>query len=696
MSKNIIKYLLLMLVVLGASCKNKNGGDVGQGRLTLDFMSDEGTNTRATKVDERIYKIEVFDMEGNSVASYDDHTKVPSITLDAGQYNVVATNGIDQAAAFDAPFYKGESPVTITVGGTTSTTIVAKLANVKVTVSFSELIKNNFTTYDVVVTNATSEDLGGELIFTKNDTERAAYLKATGSLKWTLNLVNLQGTPFTITKTITGVNARDHFRFNFSISTSDENTGGGVFGLVIDNSTDVVEHDYEINIKKKPQPTVTGDGFDLESAVLVNETQRGASARVNFTAEASLQELTISHNSDEITSLGIPTHFMPTNLSSELKAQINMAGIQWTSPILEAMSGTIDFSGIANRLPLGDYFFDMSFYDAQKQLVVKKLSITVIPDQDHMTLGSEPWAKFAILRGQWNALEMPTGMTFEYRTDAESEWTSVATSNIVVGENKTFTARVVGLTPETKYHFRTAAPGTKEANVMTFTTEAAPLIPNLSFEEGGDKGSSWYPNADLTNSYWATGNDGTTINMSGMPGKNTYHTEDAVQGKAVYMISKAITSILSPVKFAAGNLFTGTYSTDMGNPKNSVKFGRPYTGRPIAVKGWYKYKSNLINSKNAPSNVVGTPDRCHVYLQLEDWGGSGSRPSNPKIVAYGEFQSDVTVTEYTQFNFEVKYTDNTSKPTHVVMAATSSYLGGDFVGGIDSELFVDEFELVFE
>lgn len=695
MSKNIIKYLLLMFVALVVSCKDKTGSDIGQGTLKLDFINDNGTNTKAAKED-RIYKIEVFDMDGNVVATYSDHTQTPSITLDGGQYRVVATNGNDQDADFDAPFYKGEAAVTITVGGTTSTTIVAKLANVKVTVNFSDVIKNNFTTYDVVVTNATSQYVGGELTFDKTMTNRAAYLKASGSITWTLNLVNLQGTPFTITKTIVGVEARDHYKLNFSINPNEDDTGGGVLGLVIDNSTDIVEHDYEINIKKKPEPVISGEGFDISQSVLVNETVRGASARVNFNAQATLQELTIKHDSPTITALGVPVSFMPTNLSEELKAQINGAGIGWNSPILEATMGWIDFSNIANKLPLGDYWFDMSFYDAQKQLVVKKLKITVIPDQDHMTLGCEPWAKFAILRGQWNTVTKPEGMTFEYRKDSESAWTTFDASQIVVGENKTFIARVIGLSPDTKYHFRTSAPATKQANVMTFTTEAAPLIPNLSFEEGGDNGSSWYPNADLNNSYWATGNDGTTINMAGMPGKNTYHTNDAVSGKAVYMISKAINNILSPVKFAAGNLFTGEYSTDMGNPKNSVKFGRPYTGRPIAVQGWYKYRSNAINSKNAPGNVAGTPDRCHIYLQLEDWGGASSRPSNPKIVAYGEFQSDQTVTQYTKFRFDVVYNDKTVKPTHVTMAATSSYLGGDFVGGIDSELFVDEFELIFE
>ena len=43
-----------------------------------------------------------------------------------------------------------------------------------------------------------------------------------------------------------------------------------------------------------------------------------------------------------------------------------------------------------------------------------------------------------------------------------------------------------------------------------------------------------------------------------------------------------------------GSLFLGTWSTNAGNTLNSTKFGNQFNnslGRPVAVKGWYKYES---------------------------------------------------------------------------------------------------------
>ena len=99
-------------------------------------------------------------------------------------------------------------------------------------------------------------------------------------------------------------------------------------------------------------------------------------------------------------------------------------------------------------------------------------------------------------------------------------------------------------------------------------------------------------------------------------------------------------------------------------------------------------------------DYVGNPDNlkndeCHIYLRLRD--------DKDNEIGYGEFIGKETVTQYTQFRFDVTYTNKTAKPAKITIVATSSHYGGDFTGmkvtgsvGVGSELWVDEFELLYE
>lgn len=67
------------------------------------------------------------------------------------------------------------------------------------------------------------------------------------------------------------------------------------------------------------------------------------------------------------------------------------------------------------------------------------------------------------------------------------------------------------------------------------------------------------------------------------------HIEDMLQKMSTITGVTLVTS-------AAGNLFIGTYKTNMTNPAASVSFGRPYTGaRPVKLSGYYKYEPHETN-----------------------------------------------------------------------------------------------------
>lgn len=108
-----------------------------------------------------------------------------------------------------------------------------------------------------------------------------------GTLVWNLNLDNRQET-FQITKTITGVEPRQYYRFRFDIKESgDENEGAFIPGIVVDTTTDVFNWLCEIVLKDSiAKPEIQGQNFDLNDRILVLNETRGADAKVNITALA--------------------------------------------------------------------------------------------------------------------------------------------------------------------------------------------------------------------------------------------------------------------------------------------------------------------------------------------------------------------------------------------------------------------------
>ena len=302
------------------------------------------------------------------------------------------------------------------------------------------------------------------------------------------------------------------------------------------------------------------------------------------------------------------------------------------------------------------------------------------------TYDAEPWAKFAILHGEYNISE-PHTPYFEYRLEGASEWILLETNNTTLNGG-VITDTLRGLTPETAYECRVII-GDFTANTVRFTTEAAPTLSNLSFNNWSRSGKVWNPWLENGEQIWSTGNKG--VATFGESNTTPVDGENAVSGNAARLETVSV----ALVGLAAGNLFVGDFSLNILNPNASVKFGKPYTGRPTTLSGYYRYSPQIIDQPSS-SEHAGEMDKCHVYIMLEDWEGATTRPSNPKQIAYGEFKSDQEVTTYMKFNIKLAYSNVVDRPTHIVIVSTSSHYGETYVGGIGSTLYVDEFELGFD
>lgn len=305
---------------------------------------------------------------------------------------------------------------------------------------------------------------------------------------------------------------------------------------------------------------------------------------------------------------------------------------------------------------------------------------------------SKVWGQFAYLSGACNLEEITSPVQFRYKKKADSEWTTVEA--VQEEGTKNYSAKVAPLDFGTQYEYYILC-GDEAGETCTFTTESYVEIPNLNFDTWSQNGKNWYPNADASNSYWATGNEGVTTlgNSNSVPVEGS----DARNGKA----GKLETVTVALVGYAAGNLLIGNYSTNLNDMASSVQFGRDYSGaRPVKLTGYYKYTPGTSMNKNGkiPSDRTLTVDECDIYVKL--WSGD-------VVIAESHFVTNQTVSEYTQFELPIEYTDMTKRPDKITIVATSSRYGGEFEGSTmfntkvvgqvaeGSTLWVDDFELSY-
>ena len=338
----------------------------------------------------------------------------------------------------------------------------------------------------------------------------------------------------------------------------------------------------------------------------------------------------------------------------------------------------------------GNAGFDISVdqtihqYDVTVKVPTKQESADMVTS-DIKNDASKVWGQFAYLSGTCNLAEITSPVQFRYKKKAGTEWTTVEA--VQEEGTKNYSAKVAPLDFGTAYEYYIVC-GDKTGETCTFTTESYVEIPNLNFDTWSQNGKNWYANADASDSYWATGNSGVTLikDATTVPVEGS----EAHSGKAAKMTT--VDNVML-VGAAAGNLFIGTYKTEMLNPSTSVSFGRDYAGaRPVKLSGYYKYTSCAINYGSKPGTL--TTDECNIYIRLWD--------ANGEEIGFGEFVGSESVDTYTPFEITINYSNTQKRPAKLTIVATSSRYGGEFSGskvvgqvGAGSTLWVDDFELSY-
>lgn len=353
-----------------------------------------------------------------------------------------------------------------------------------------------------------------------------------------------------------------------------------------------------------------------------------------------------------------------------------------------------------------------------------------------LTPAYEIWAARATVYADVDAVEN-AGKTVKFAYSSNgSEWSYADGVNHAEGAWK---AELRGLTPSTEYTYNLVLDDEVVGEPLTFTTEAAPAIPNGSFEYASlVAGESYYkfydPSCGVAEGqtmFWGSGNGEGSEGVNGSASMGitiTYiDTADKVHGNQSV---KAQTSSMVGM-LAAGNIFTGQFMGLVGTSGGIVNFGRPWTSRPSALKLYCKYNTDLINIVN--NNNLGVSksdyDRAQVKIAIGTWpyktyGGTKESPvqvnttdestfvdfftdnntiANGELIIYNDGYSinkgakvSKTTSEWVEYTIPLDYRKLSTYPTHIVVSCAASQFGDYFTGYDQSALWIDAVELIYE
>lgn len=336
-------------------------------------------------------------------------------------------------------------------------------------------------------------------------------------------------------------------------------------------------------------------------------------------------------------------------------------------------------------------------------------------------LGAEPanaWSNFAYLEGSIlsSSEELdPASMHFEYKKADAEEWQTIPANY----NSEKFTATLTGLTPATQYTYRLAyekSGNTYASEEVPFTTETTTELHNGNLDTWSQSGSTLYPGssseAGNTTCFWNTSNPGTSQGLGAIGGAvnptqgvtSPVHTPG---GKAAELKSTVKAGV-----FAAASLYTGSFNgLVVSSMSANMEFGKPFTSRPSALHGFYKYTPAVINTVDRIPDGVSiikdeTMDQCAIFIALATKSFQFNNKkeeeyidyaNDPAIIAYGELPSGAATSgdNYTEFTIPLIYKSLTEKPTHIIIVCSASKYGDYMTGGEGSTMYVDDLELLY-
>ena len=397
------------------------------------------------------------------------------------------------------------------------------------------------------------------------------------------------------------------------------------------------------------------------------------------------------------------------------RSKIDVTALRLEPEVYENGVNTTTYSPTLEQLS-GSSFETVRVVDVSCHGRTEKWLLYVLPTDRSVALeAADAWSRVIWLYG--SGVEGQE-MGFRYRL-AGGEWQEVPDVTVKGGS---FTARLAA-EPETTYELL-AYCGDEQTDPVSVTTDPEQALENGGFENWCTLDGIVYPYADGASPYWGTGNKGSKIANATLTDKGDPRPGSSGQYSAD--LRSQFANIFGIGKFAAGNLFTGEYVMNAGT-NGIITFGRPFMLRPTKLRIWVRYNRGVIDRvKSYPAGTeikIGDNDNGHIYIALGTWSaeeygkdstgeqrGSSASPicidtrdvstffksDGKDVIGYGEHVFKESVEEWTQITVPIEYRTTGTRPTHLMIVCSASRWGDYFTGSTQSEMWLDDFELLYD
>lgn len=209
---------------------------------------------------------------------------------------------------------------------------------------------------------------------------------------------------------------------------------------------------------------------------------------------------------------------------------------------------------------------------------------------------------------------------------------------------------------------------------------------------------------------WASGNEGfaftgTKAKPDGYP---TTIDPSGIDGTCLKLQTLETGSLgaLLNMPIAAGNLFMGSFTVNIGNILKATKFGVPFTHIPTYVTGYYKYKAGKTFTVNGKP-IKDRKDVCDIYGifyetddKLQTLDGSNMF-THPNLISIARIENPIETDEWVQFTLPFKPVGDKkidmeklkNEKYNIALVFSSSKDGNLFEGAVGSVLYIDEVKL---
>ena len=715
-------YIGIGLMLCGAltACHDENELSDGGARVYLNasVSSDIKLASRASTDElKENTLIWISKKDKGLVKKFEGLSSLPAngLWLTTGEYVAEGWAGDSVPASFTDRYFTGYAPFTVSKGQSTGVNLNCKIANVVASVNYSEEIDEAISSYSLTVGHE-----GGELTFEGRDTRKGYFMMSSRSrdLQWTLNGTLPSGETFTRSGTIESPKRATEYTINVNYSGSETTVGGGHFSIEIDETAIEVNHEVVIRLA----PFIMGDNFDITKPFYAELGKVGDHAFfVNASAQLSSVIIDSRFFMEQCGLDGNDVDFI--HMSDEVRRALESHGIETVhtyDPDLDVASLRVKFSAAFNNaLPEGRYDFRIIATDVKPtsnrteatfSLVVSNAPVKV---EDPSPAGI--WTSQATLSGGIISAGA-SEYGFLYRaaaSRADGDWQKA------VGEvsGNTVTATITGLTPGSRYEYKVYADDFISADIKSFTTDSEQQLPNAGFEEWNTSSKTYLICTDASSMFWDSGNHG-----SSKMGKNVTQPDETVKhtGQRSIKMESQFVGIGTIGAFAAGNMFVGEFLGTENTTKGILGWGRPWTTRPKALKGYIKYSPQAIthvDSDNLPDVHTGDMDSGILYIALVDdshksyqsyksypWIVRTADPANwlfskdkPNVIAYGEriFTEATAGDGMIEFEIPIEYYKTDIKPSNIIVVASASRYGDYYTGGQSSTMWLDDLQLVY-